>query len=354
MQLSKRGRSGPTTAAAMMALALLTSCKGAKAASQPSRAGPAPGGRIAFIRAQADESPPGLYTVDPDGSHVQQVQLAFPPELYSFSVWSPDGSKILISHTFRSKTSGACCLPFRPAIVNPDGSGFKLLKMSYAPSDMDCSVWSPDQTRILCGFGGTKPGVFSVNASDGGDPIRLTTSPYGSSAKGAKDLPTAFSPDGRRFLFIRFKPAPSERNVKAALFVENIDGTALRQITPLGFIHPHDEFAWASWSPDGRSIISTTSGGRLFTVGPDGTGVSIIHLQAGTSEYFAFDPAWSPDGDRIVFGLLPNGYVNPANGNMVFNGAENLYTANPDGSDLVQITNDGEVEHSPSWESSTG
>ena len=40
--------------------------------------------------------------------------------------------------------------------------------------------WSPDDNRILCAFGGDSPGIFSIRASDGGDPVRLSTNPYGS------------------------------------------------------------------------------------------------------------------------------------------------------------------------------
>lgn len=173
---------------------------------------PGPNGQIVFerlIQDQPDDTAlANVYTTNPDGTHVQQVPLVYPPEIFSFPVWSPDGTKLLISHTFRLDSEGNCCLPFRPAIVNPDGSGFTLLTMTYAPFDTDCPVWSLDQTRILCGFGGDQPGVFSFNASDGGDPVRLTTNPYGN-----VDRPTDISPDGTQFVFVRFKPRgqrPSE------------------------------------------------------------------------------------------------------------------------------------------------
>jgi WD40 repeat protein len=306
-----------------------------------------PSGRIVFTEGQPDGSAAALVTSNPDGSVLEQILLEDPPELFSFPVWSPDGTRILISHTHRLDGSNGCCLPFRPAIVNPDGSGFTLLPMAYAPPDMDCSVWSSDQTKILCGFGGKQPGVFSVAASDGSDPVRLTTSPYGTSDEGAKELPTAISPDGKRFLFIRFKHGPTDSTGQAALFVENIDGSGLHQVTPLGFIFQHDDQAWASWSPDGRTIISTTSQGRLFTVRPDGTGVSVVDLGI-EAPYFAFDPGWSPDGTRIVFAMYANGTVHP-DGNSDPGATVNLYTVQPDGRDLVQITNDAQVEHSPDW-----
>jgi hypothetical protein len=34
---------------------------------------------------------------------------------------------------------------------------------------------------------------------------------------------------------------------------------------------------------------------------------------------------------------------------MFINGQEDIYTANPDGSDVVQVTNTPEVESGPNW-----
>jgi len=117
--------------------------------------------------------------------------------------------------------------------------------------------------------------------------------------------------------------------------VENLDGTGLRQLTPYGLAQPH-EIASAQWSPDGREIISETTQGRIFVTHPDGTGLTPIRLQTGTTRYFAFEPDWSPDGTQIVFC-------------MYINGQEDIYTANADGSNLAQVTNTPDVENGPDW-----
>lgn len=88
--------------------------------------------------------------------------------------------------------------------------------------------------------------------------------------------------------------------------------------------------------PSPKRTTSETHNGRLFVVYPDGAGLSTIHLQTGREQYFAFQPDWSPDGTRIVFGML-------------IKGQEDIYTANPDGSDVVQVTNTPEVESGPNW-----
>jgi Tol biopolymer transport system component len=302
---------------------------------------PGTNGKIAFTQGdQNGIAPTNIITANPDGS--EQKQLPLPDgigvEFFSQAVWSSDGSKLLISHTFRLDNTGQCCLPFRPAIVNSDGSEFTQLTITYGPFDMDCEAWSVDQTRLLCAFGDQFAGVFSIRTSDGGDPVRLTTNPYGS-----EDLATDVSPDGTRFVFVRRKPGASpppnpDRTQKVALFVENIDGTGLRQITPFGLALPH-EFSSANWSPDGREIIAALSNGRLFIVHPDGTGLKPIPLQTGTGKYFAVQPHFSPDGTRIIFCMF-------------INGGEGVYTANPDGSGVVQVTfttNPAAIYNGPDW-----
>jgi Tol biopolymer transport system component len=288
--------------------------------------------RIAFAR-QMPDGGANVFTADSDGSDVQQVPLLYPAEDFGIPMWSPDRSRLLISHVLRFDASGNL-LPFRPATVDPDGGNFTLLDPPNAP-DMGCfGGWYPDGSRLLCSVAsGDAPGVFSIRASDGGDPVRLTSYPFEASCN-ACDEATDVSPDGTKFVFLRYKNENTNHQ-QVALFVENLDGTGLRQITPYGLAQPH-EIASAQWSPDGRQIISETTQGRLFVVRLDGTGGAPIKLQTGTNKYFAFEPDWSPDGTRIVFC-------------MAINGQEDIYTANVDGTGLVQVTDTTDFENGPDW-----
>jgi Tol biopolymer transport system component len=296
---------------------------------------PGSNGQIAFAR-QLPGGGADIFIANPDGQHAQQVPLVYTAEDWGIPRWSPDGSQLLISNVFRFDSSGNL-LPFRPATVSLNGANFNLLEPPNAPFDMACfGGWYPDATRLLCGYGEGPPGVFSIRASDGGDPQRLTTYPFGLNCNTC-DEATDVSPDGSRFVFLRFRRenAANFRQQQVALFVENIDGTGIRQLTPYGLAQPH-ELAAARWSPDGNEIISETTQGRLLVVHPDGSGLSMIHLQTGTTRYFAFAPAWSPDGTQIVFCMF-------------LNGQEDLYTANSDGSNVVQITNTPDFENGPDW-----
>jgi len=288
--------------------------------------------QITFAR-QMPTGGANVFIANPDGSDAHQVPLVYPAEDFGLPIWSPDRSRLLISHVLRFDASGNL-LPFRPATVNPDGSDFKLLQPPNDPDDGGCfGGWYPDGSRLLCSFGGGQPGVFSIRASDGGDLVRLTSYPSGASCN-ACDEPTDISPDGRRFVFLRYKNENAGHQ-QVALFVEKLDGTGLLQLTPYGLAQPH-EIASAQWSPDGRELISETTQGRLFVVRPDGRGITPIHLHTGTTQYFAFEPDWSPDGTRIVFC-------------MYIHGQEDIYTANADGSNLVQVTNTPEIENGPDW-----
>jgi hypothetical protein len=312
-----------------VAVVTATSTLGLAGAGPPVHAKvPGPNGRIVFERLiphQTETDLANVLTADPDGTHIQQLRIPVRPEVVSRTTWSPDGTKLLIDVGCR--VLGSSDVLCQPATMNADGSGFTLLP----PRDNGCDVWSVDETRLLCGIptghiAGDAAGVFSVRATDGGDPVRLTTNPYGNDGA---DMATDISPDGTRFVFVRYRPGPEKgrdpfRAQQVGIFIANMDGSDVKEVVPYGVAQGH-EFANASWSPDGERIISSTRQGLLFTVHPDGSGLRIIHLEVGTQRYFAFEPHWSPDGSRIVFCLFVHG-------------GEGIYSADPDGSNVVRVT----------------
>jgi dipeptidyl aminopeptidase/acylaminoacyl peptidase len=79
-----------------------------------------------------------------------------------------------------------------------------------------------------------------------------------------------------------------------------------------------------AWSPDGRRLLfeSTVDGkSSVYIINSDGTGFR--RVTADTSE--SIQPNWSPDGRRIVFSSNRSGHTE-------------LYTMNVDGSGLVRLT----------------
>jgi Tol biopolymer transport system component len=314
-----------TLAGASMLFPALPSAAGASAADD----------QIAFAQ-QTGSFGSRVFVINPDGSGASEVPLVYPAEDFGLPIWSPNRNRLLISHVLRLDEAGNL-LPFRGATVNLDGSDFQLLDTPIASFDGGCfGGWFPDASRVLCAFGGDQPGVYSIRASDGADPIRLVATPAG-----FIDSPTDLSPDGSQFVFLRYRAGPSHGGPRpfiteqVAIFIANIDGSGVRQLTPYGLAEPH-EIAAAQWSPDGHQIISETTKGRLFVIELDRGGISPIDLQTGTPQYFAFGPDWSPDGTHIVFGMF-------------INGQEDIYIANADGTRVRQVTGTPEFEYAPDW-----
>jgi Tol biopolymer transport system component/serine/threonine protein kinase len=96
------------------------------------------------------------------------------------------------------------------------------------------------------------------------------------------------------------------------LFLVNADGTDLTQITDMdqGACQP-------SWSPDAQQLVFISPcGGRgefyetiynessLYIINADGTGLKQLTPAPGSD----FDPAWSPDGKRIAFTSVREGF----------------------------------------------
>ena len=273
-------------------------------------------GRIAFARydpALGDTVP---YTINPDGTHEQQL-IPGPPVAAEIPTWSPDGTKVDVQ-------PGP---PYSAWIVNADtGNVVQLLMPSLLFTF--CNVWSPDSERLACEAGFTNPslqGVWTIRSSDGGGLTQVTSNP------GGDDQPGSYSPDGRRLVFVRQDPS-RPANAQVALFVVNADGTGLRRITPWGL----PDFDVSSWSPDGKKILFGGNG-SLYVVHPDGTGLHQIRL-ATRDLSRAFQPGWSPDGEKIVFAAVAKE-----------SNQEDIYTATAEGGDVEHVTNTPGYEEWPNW-----
>jgi Tol biopolymer transport system component len=284
---------------------------------------PGANGRVLYGIVNPNLGDTVIYTANPDGSQVRQLN-AGPPQTSECPDWSPDGTQV-----------ATCDGPGSAVIFNADNGSSRVVP-NPDPADLflPCSTWTPDGQRLTCeGFGQTDPslnGIYTIRASDGGGLRRLTSNP------GGDDMPGDYSPDGTQLVFVRHEPTrpacpPRLFNcpsANTALFVLTLASGAVRQITPWGL--PNSA---GSWSPDGTKILFIGGGSRfseagsLYVVHPAGSGLAKITL-AGTNNNSGVQGAsWSPDGTKIILA-----FKNPSTGD------EEIYTANADGSGLQQVT----------------
>ena len=292
-----------------------------------------PPGRIAFMRGDASQEGGVTYTVEPDGSDERRLVLEGNSE---FPTWSPDGTEI---HVF-------CCNDGMIAHFVDPGSG-EVLRALPPPPDASVELfcggsWSPDGEKISCeGYGVDDPslnGVYSIRASDGGRPRRITSSP-----DGAHDIPGDFSPDGQRLVFARWLDDEPH-----AVFVTEIDGSELVRLSPRHLLVDDAGFA-GSWSPDGQQILfvakrSANHHKEIWIVDADGGSAQPFTMTPACGGRFTdassagcYSPEWSPDGSMIVFTR------SSSDGEI-----ENIYIVNPDGTGLQQVT-DGGADDNADW-----
>jgi Tol biopolymer transport system component len=271
-----------------------------------------------------------VFTVAPGGGPARRVAIPFVGEDFNRSVWSHDGRTLLHSNIPYTDPDTGRFVGFRPAFSAPDGSHFRVLALTNRPEDMFCNAWSPDDRRIVCGD--DTPGLFSMRARDGGGVRRLTHNPYGGS-----DIAVGFSPDGRRLALLRERLDPSSDVGSIALLVGKADGSHLRQLTPYGAILGFTEFAGASWSPNGKYLVSSTGEGDLLFVKAHGRGTRTVSITSHGAHGFAALPDYAPDGEHLVFTLL------------VDDRGADIYTSDLHGRHLRRLTVNPANDIAPDW-----
>lgn len=279
---------------------------------------PSATGKILFARYVHSTDQWLVFTIKPDGSDEQQIDL---PGSNGGPHWSPDGSRLL---AYADNDQGLLFV----GIAEADGSGWTILHSPDPTLNLGCATWSPDGSRLACeGWDDGDPsrtGIYSVRASDGADLVRLTTTPVGFG-----DIPGPYAPDGTRLLFSRDNldgVTPGTTNTV------NIDGTGQREL-------PVHYGGGLQWAPDGSGILAGKAG-TLFVIDASGEKHVAIQIETfpGYESGCAFGGLWSPDMQHIVFSYGATCASPP-----------DLFVMNADGTGLAQLTTTEDEEEPGGW-----
>jgi TolB protein len=303
---------------------------------------PITNGRIAFRRfLNPDKSTGDIFTINPDGTGLQQVTSSPENTVSTEPSWSPDGQWIVYMVAPGGNLDDA-----RLAKVRPDGTDATDLAgaclgactsdgfPAFAPSGQLIAserILSPAQDET------NRRAIFVMNA-DGTNARQITQS--GASQEHPtqyEDFAPTFAPTGALLAFERRDPDSGLH----AIFTVELDGTGEFQVTPWELDASQPDF-----SPDGEWILfrsneTSDEEGNVWLVRPDGTGaLAVTDSASGEAKWLS--GSFSPDGLYIT-----NGRTSIVDQQQQDAG---VYTMRLDGSDLRDLTDDPNFwDSAPDW-----
>ncbi len=143
------------------------------------------------------------------------------------------------------------------------------------------------------------------------------------------DNAPAFSPDGEKIAF-------RSECEGGGIFVMGASGESAKRVTDFGYD--------PAWSPDGQRLVVSTEAVDDPLSRIDVSELWLVEVATGAKRRItdgdAVQPAWSPHGDRIAYwAKAPKG------------GQRDLWTVKTDGSDPTAVTNDRATDWAPTWSS---
>ena len=278
---------------------LLAALTAGTVASPAQATAPGRNGRIAYSHFGKSFRFARIRTVRPNGggvvtlTHARKKVDDFNPD------WAPNGSKVVFDRD-TDISCGSRCIP-GIYTVNRDGSDLTRLTPNDRNIFSEDPAYSPDGTRIAfdrcdhCDGPGANAGIFVMDAN-GANVTQITSE---GPSDPFQEGEVQWSPNGTHFVFHRVRRSDDA----IAVFTAKVDGTDFHRLTPWRLDAEH-----ADWSPHGGRIVleSYTEGaprGRsanVLTVRPDGSDLKKLTRGKG-GIVNSTDPAWSPNGRRIVF-----------------------------------------------------
>jgi Tol biopolymer transport system component len=238
-----------------------------------------------FLRGASQEW--DLWTMNADGT--RERRLTWTKTMDEFTpAWSTDGKRIAFAAQSRRKSAGKSPQAKGIWMVGVDGRGRRQLAPGYAIDP----TWSPDGSEIA--FAGidaaNQAGAIFVVSANGGAATELRNDP------GYNDGEPAWSPDGSRILFTSDLGSDPNGDQEYDLLVMNSSGSGIAAVAGITSIDEGDP----AWSPDGRRIVyieTDTSQPhpipQLHVIRADGTGSRAI-FTGSCSEGGSAGASWQP------------------------------------------------------------
>lgn len=262
-----------------------------------------------------------LFTFESTGTEVNPTNISnAPASSEGRPRWRSDGRKI----AFESSRAGGNNI----FIADADGSNVQQVTFT---GDASGPAWHPDGSQLV--YQRSIPGlsfeVYKINIDGTGTTVLASTP--------VEDSLPFWNPDGTLIAF-------GSRRADPAADIHLMDSFGNNVSPPLGL--PGVEDSWPNWSPDGSQLAfhsrrDDPTGEEIYRMPAIGGPATRLTFNVGAlPEGWDIFPAWSPDGNRIVW--------NSGRGATNFG---EVFTMNAtDGSGVVRITNDVAVDQRCDWQ----
>ncbi len=272
------------------------------------------------------------------------TNLSDNPAMDTSPEWSCDGSKVVFA-SYRGGNGNIYT-------IEPDGTG--LQQLTDTGWDEDDPTYSPDGTKIA--YRSDQHGDFDLmvmeaDGSDAEDPLHLTASVR-------DEMGPSWSPDGTKLAFSSGTASSSDIYVMSATIQDSefkVTNTAGFEVAPDWGPSTGETFIYTmkpdgtdpqkvtlpisggypAWSPD-ASRIAFSDKGDLFTIQPDGRGLAQLTSNANNTGS-DIEPSYSPDGAKVAYTGVAS------------NGTSSVYTVNVNGGTGLFNVTKGTADRSPVW-----